>query len=187
MSQNLKKQKLWGEINENGNKTGNHDKSDNKSGSDKSDSSSDHSEGGSSNSEGGSSNSEGGSSNSSKCSISDVPTIKFYNHLNEFVKYGEVVLANGSGTEADILKAARLSYNMKDRDLIRFIMRNQHWSPFEHVSFTFLITCPIFVAKLFKHETSDIEDLFYWPSVFTNQSLVCRFNLMKWLIFKMSA
>lgn len=63
----------------------------------------------------------------------------------------------------------------KKQGLINFLYRNRHMSPFEHGSFTFLIDCPIFVAREFhRHRTwsynevsgryKELEPRFYLPS-----------------------
>lgn len=87
-----------------------------------------------------------------------------------------------------IVKAARVSYGGENNntarsniDLIRFLFRHNHTSPFEHSSFTFLISCPIFVARQwFRHRTgkyneisaryTEVEDHFWSPDEFRGQS-----------------
>ncbi len=70
-----------------------------------------------------------------------------------FLGYGNVRLVDYHGTDASVVKAARVSYGKdiddpeKDAKLIRYLLANKHTSPFEHVSFTFHIKCPIFVAR----------------------------------------
>lgn len=53
---------------------------------------------------------------------------------------------------------------LEDRDkmqgLINFLYRNKHMSPFEHGSFTFLIDCPLFVAREFhRHRTFSYNEV----------------------------
>jgi len=69
-----------------------------------------------------------------------------------------VTLENVSNNESIIYKAARLSYGV-DVDLladynpehasklIKYLLVHKHLVPFEHIMFTFHITCPLFVAR----------------------------------------
>jgi thymidylate synthase (FAD) len=84
-----------------------------------------------------------------------------------------------------VLHAARVStkgelgtavdWNERDHGLLRYLMREQHMSPFEHGSVTFFIHCPIFVAREFmRHRTwsfneesgryRQLEPVFYLPN-----------------------
>ena len=58
--------------------------------------------------------------------------------------------------------------------LVKYLYRNKHMSPFEHGSFTFMVECPIFVAREFmRHRTfsynevsgryTDMKPVFYIP------------------------
>lgn len=62
--------------------------------------------------------------------------------------------------DTTIVRAARVSYGpgtktlREDKGLIRYLMRNQHTSPFEQVVFTFMVKCPISVARQWqRHRT----------------------------------
>lgn len=66
-------------------------------------------------------------------------------------------------------------WEAKQDGLINFLYKNRHMSPFEHGSFTFLIDCPLFVAREFhRHRTwsynevsgryKEMEGRFYVPS-----------------------
>jgi thymidylate synthase (FAD) len=91
--------------------------------------------------------------------------------------------------DGEICKSARLSYNnlekqttlSEDRNLIRYLFRNKHTSPFEMVEFKFLCKMPIFVARQWaRHRTanineqsarySELESDFYVPENFRKQS-----------------
>jgi len=102
---------------------------------------------------------------------------KEYRVLN----HGFVRLVDVMGDDAAIVQAARTSYGAgtktvsEDRDLIRYLMRNNHTSPFEMVEFKFHIKLPIFVARQWiRHRTanvneysgrySEMRDEFYVPS-----------------------
>jgi thymidylate synthase (FAD) len=66
-----------------------------------------------------------------------------------------------------IAEAARVSYNKKvvhnnkrDRNLIRYLMRNDHTSPFEMVEMKWYIKLPIFVARQWvRHRTASINEI----------------------------
>lgn len=89
--------------------------------------------------------------------------------------------------EAAIVAAARISTSMEpqirtpteDKNLIRYLYRNKHTSPFEMVKFKFVIKAPIEVARHFmRHRTanvnefsgrySEFKDEFYNPLNFEN-------------------
>jgi thymidylate synthase (FAD) len=67
------------------------------------------------------------------------------------------------GNDLSVVRAARASYDAEwrtgqdegsDEKLIRYLMRNQHTSPFEAVSFTFEVKAPIFVLRQWhRHRT----------------------------------
>lgn len=70
------------------------------------------------------------------------------------------------GDDLTIVNAARVSYGRaseelseKDRGLIRFLMREQHASPFEHVAFTFRVETSIAVAREWmRHRTQSFNE-----------------------------
>lgn len=70
--------------------------------------------------------------------------------------FGFVRLVDYMGDDLSIVRSARVSYNAdwregddtgSDRKLIAYLLKNQHFSPFESVNFTFEIKCPIFIAR----------------------------------------
>lgn len=70
------------------------------------------------------------------------------------MKHGYVKLVKVNGTELDIVNAARLSYDreatvMSDADerLIRFLVRENHTSPFRHVGLSLEFKAPLMVAR----------------------------------------
>lgn len=99
--------------------------------------------------------------------------------------HGFVRLVNSMGSDLDIVRSARVSYNAdwrdnysheenKDEKLISYLLRNKHTSPFESVVFTFEIKCPIFVARQWhRHRTwaynevsaryTELPEEFYLP------------------------
>ncbi|GAA5513227.1 flavin-dependent thymidylate synthase [Deinococcus carri] len=68
---------------------------------------------------------------------------------------GSVSLVQSVGDDKMITNAARVSFggdsnaplNERDEKLIRYLLRHQHGSPFEHNLITFKIVCPIFVDR----------------------------------------
>lgn len=69
------------------------------------------------------------------------------------------------GDDNRIVQSARVSYGegtksfREDRDLIRYLMENQHTSPFEQVVFVFHMKLPIFVARqIIRHRTARLNE-----------------------------
>ncbi|MBB5234911.1 FAD-dependent thymidylate synthase [Deinococcus budaensis] len=68
---------------------------------------------------------------------------------------GSVSLVQHVGDDKSVVNAARISFggdsdaplNDRDEKLIRYLLRHQHGSPFEHNLITFKIVCPIFVDR----------------------------------------
>ncbi|OGU17006.1 MAG: FAD-dependent thymidylate synthase [Ignavibacteria bacterium GWB2_35_12] len=95
---------------------------------------------------------------------------------------GFVRLVDYMGSDDSIVQAARVSYGKgtksvrADRELIRYLMRHRHTSPFEMVEFKFHVKLPIFVARQWiRHRTanvneysgrySEMKDEFYIPDI----------------------
>jgi thymidylate synthase (FAD) len=102
---------------------------------------------------------------------------------------GVIQLINSAGNDDSIVRAARVSYNNdagsgdpdKDKKLIRYLIKNDHTSPLEHVTFTFHVVCPIFVARQWmRHRTwsyneisaryTEVDMDFYFPNEWREQS-----------------
>jgi len=94
---------------------------------------------------------------------------------------GFVRLVDVMGDDHAIVQAARVSYGpgtktvREDAALIDYLMRHEHWSPFEMVEFKFHVKAPIFVARQwFRHRTASVNEIsgrysvlkdeFYFPS-----------------------
>ncbi len=67
---------------------------------------------------------------------------------------GAVELIRHSGSDLDIVNAARVSFGSthetvteRDTKLIRYLLQHNHTSPFEHNQISYRITCPLFVAR----------------------------------------
>jgi len=80
--------------------------------------------------------------------------------------HGEIVLLDVMGNDADIVKAARVSYSASknkthgdDRALIRYLMKHKHTSPFEMAELKFFLKMPIFIARQWvRHRTANSVD-----------------------------
>ncbi len=79
--------------------------------------------------------------------------------------HGFIRLVDYMGTDASIVQAARVSYGKgtksvsEDRNLIRYLMRHQHTSPFEMVEAKFHVRLPIFVARQWiRHRTANVNE-----------------------------
>lgn len=78
------------------------------------------------------------------------------------LNYGEVELISSMGEDLSIVQAAQSSfsnfsteYNEREQKILRSLMREKHGVPFEHVSLTYRLKMPIFVARqLVKHRMS---------------------------------
>lgn len=86
----------------------------------------------------------------------------------KYLDKGYVRLIDSMGSDKLIEAAARQSYNEEPssrtadatRNLIRYLFRHQHTSPFEMAEFVFQIKLPIFVMRqLVRHRTASINEL----------------------------
>jgi len=101
----------------------------------------------------------------------------------EVLDKGFVQLVDHMGDDKSAVKAARVSYGKelstdeRDKKLINYLLKHGHYSPFEHISFTFHVKAPIFVVRQwFRHRvgmspneisrryTSKQADEFYIPN-----------------------
>ena len=110
------------------------------------------------------------------------------NHVMVLGGQGWIGLVDRLGTETSIVNAARVSFGkirteMDDRDaaLVRYLIKNHHTSPLEHVVFTFLVHCPLFIrSQWHRHRTwsyneisrryTDIDIEFYTPPELREQA-----------------
>jgi thymidylate synthase (FAD) len=105
----------------------------------------------------------------------------------KLLNHGFVRLVSSMGDDAAIVQAARVSYGNgtksvnDDRNLIRYLMRHRHTTPFEMVVFKFHIKCPIFIARQWqRHRTASINEIsgrysvlpdeYYTPEILHEQS-----------------
>lgn len=77
--------------------------------------------------------------------------------------HGHVGLFEAMGSDLSIVRNARVSFDAewragedegKDEKLLKYLLTHRHTSPFEAVTFTFDVRCPIFVARQWhRHRT----------------------------------
>ena len=92
---------------------------------------------------------------------------------------GFVRLIDYLGDDSRIVQSARVSYGegtksyREDKGLIDYLLRNDHTSPFEQVSFTFHIKMPIVVARQWiRHRTAKVNEISGRYSVMENDFYV---------------
>lgn len=101
---------------------------------------------------------------------------------------GWIGLIDHMGTEVSSTNAARVSFGKmktefdeKDEVLLKYLVDNQHMTPLEHITFSFSVHCPLFVARQWmRHRTFSYNEIsrryttvdleFYFPDVFRKQS-----------------
>lgn len=78
--------------------------------------------------------------------------------------HGFVYLKSVYGTDITVAESARISYGQgtkklsDDRNLIRYLLRHNHTSPFEQIEATFIFKLPLFVmGQLVRHRTANIN------------------------------
>lgn len=83
--------------------------------------------------------------------------------VRNVLNHGYVRLVDHMGSDLSVVRSARVSYDAdwrsgedsgSDARLINYLMKHKHTSPFESVTFTFEISCPLFVARQWqRHRT----------------------------------
>jgi thymidylate synthase (FAD) len=80
--------------------------------------------------------------------------------------HGFVVLKETMGSDSSIAESARVSYGVgtktisDDRNLIRYLMRHHHTSPFEMAEARFLVKVPVFIWRQWiRHRTANVNEL----------------------------
>jgi len=89
-----------------------------------------------------------------------------YKGLNfPVLDHGKVTVRNWMGDEDEIVNAAKISYGRgtksvsDDINLLRYLLRHQHTTPFEMAEIQFEMEMPIFVARQFvRHRTANINE-----------------------------
>ena len=72
----------------------------------------------------------------------------------------KVELIDTMGSDLTVVNSARVSFSNvsetfkdKDKGLINYLAKHDHWTPFAHVQLQFRIKAPVFVARqLVKHQ-----------------------------------
>ena len=102
----------------------------------------------------------------------------------DVLDHGVVRLVNHMGDDLSVVRNARVSYNAawragkdsnSDEHLINYLIRNDHSTPFEAVTFTFEVMAPLFVLRQWhRHRVQsynelsaryrELPELFYVPS-----------------------
>lgn len=80
-----------------------------------------------------------------------------------------VNLIRASGSDIDIVNAARVSYGKtstqitdRDKKLIKYLLEHHHTSPFEHNQLSFRIKAPLFVARQWmRHRMNSYNEISY--------------------------
>ena len=94
------------------------------------------------------------------------------------LNHGFVKLVDMMGNDYSIVQAARVSTQgqakpedvVKDRNLLRYLMRNDHTSPLEMVELKWHIKLPIFVARQWiRHRTASVNEVSGRYSVLKNE------------------
>lgn len=111
------------------------------------------------------------------------------NRIETLDGQGFVELVDSMGDDRRITESARVSYagdgeirpDWTEQKLIRYLLRNHHTSPFEHVVFTLHAKVPIFVARQWmRHRTwsynevsaryTELDEGYYTPKEWRGQS-----------------
>lgn len=90
-------------------------------------------------------------------------------YLREVLDYGFVRLVDCMGSDLNVVRAARVSYDASwragdneksDEKLINYLWKHHHTTPFEAVTFTFEVKAPIFVFRQWhRHRTWSYNEL----------------------------
>ncbi|MCX7848216.1 MAG: FAD-dependent thymidylate synthase [bacterium] len=88
-------------------------------------------------------------------------------HVKVLGGQGWVGLVDVLGTETTLVNAARVSFgkrvsSLTERDvtLLRYLLEHRHTSPLEHMVFTFIVHCPLFVrSQWHRHRTWSYNEI----------------------------
>lgn len=92
--------------------------------------------------------------------------------------HGFIRLIDYLGNDSSIVQAARVSYGAgtktkrDDRNLIRYLMRNGHWSPFEMCVLKYHVKLPIFVARHWIRHKGSVNECSGRYSVLTDDNYI---------------
>jgi thymidylate synthase (FAD) len=99
------------------------------------------------------------------------------NNKIDVLDYGHVELISHMGDDLTVVNSARVSFNKesewdhpdshvpcnilseKDKKLINYLAKHQHWTPFAHPQISLHFKAPIFIrTQLFKHKVGFVEN-----------------------------
>lgn len=97
----------------------------------------------------------------------------------EVLDHGYVRLVDSMGSDLSVVRSARVSYDAdwrsgedegSDFRLINYLIKNHHTSPLESVTFTFEISCPMYVARQWmRHRAWSYNEISARYSVLPNE------------------
>lgn len=86
--------------------------------------------------------------------------------LTDLLNDGFIHLVDSMGDDMSAVRAARVSYGKKtkgkeaDKKLIDYLLENKHETPFEMITFTFHVRCPLFIARQwFRHRIGSFNEV----------------------------
>ena len=104
------------------------------------------------------------------------PLEKYLYKKIPILDHGFIRLIDYMGGDESIVQAARVSYGkgtkkmQEDRNLIRYLMRHSHTTPFEMCEIKFHIKLPIFVARQWiRHRTANVNEYSARYSILSNE------------------
>lgn len=101
---------------------------------------------------------------------------------------GWVGLLNHMGDQNTVTNSARVSFGKmksefdeKDQKLLKYLIENKHLTPLEHINFTFIVHCPLYVRSQWtRHRNGSFNQIsrrytevdieFYEPEIYRKQS-----------------
>jgi thymidylate synthase (FAD) len=96
----------------------------------------------------------------------EIPNSQKNSYEQKVLDHGFVRLVDYMGDDNAIVQAARVSYGAgtknvsSDRQLIRYLMRHRHTTPFEMCEVKFHVKLPIFVARQWiRHRTANVNEI----------------------------
>src|ERR1700733_7651029 len=100
--------------------------------------------------------------------------------------HGFIGLIDFMGNDATVVNAARTSYGTgtrrvsEDRNLIRYLIRNRHWSPIEMVEILWHVKAPIIVFRQWhRHRMASLNEYSARYSVLSDEIYVPDVDVMK--------
>lgn len=83
-----------------------------------------------------------------------MPEVAQYGATIPVLDHGHVHIENSAGGDLSVVNSARVSFAQHhetfqkgDRELINYLLKHKHGTPFEHNMFTFNVKLPLFIAR----------------------------------------